>query len=137
VKKKLLIVVPVVLLLTGGYVAKSMFLKPKPAPPPKIAGTLVTLDPEFLVNLADGHYGKVTVALQMTKAPVAKPGAPVVLPEAAAVRADVTDALTGIASADLVDRGRRHALQAQILRSLRSHTDEPVTNVLFTDIAVQ
>jgi flagellar basal body-associated protein FliL len=135
-KKKLLIAVPVLLLLVGGYVAKTMFLKKKVVPP-KIAGQLVTLSPEFLVNLAAGHYGKVTVALQMTIAPAAKPGAPVQLPEDAAVRADVTDALTGLASDDLIDRTRRHALQVQILRSIKSHTDEPVTNVLFTDIAVQ
>ncbi len=135
-KKKLLIAVPVLLLLVGGYVAKSMFLKKKVVPP-KIAGTLVTLQPEFLVNLAGGHYGKLTVALQMLKAPVAKPGAAVVLPEDAAIRADVTDVLTGISSSDLIDRGRRHTLQAQILHDLKTRTDEPVTNVLFTDIAVQ
>jgi flagellar FliL protein len=136
VKKKLLIALPVLVLLVGGYVAKSMFLKKKVVPP-KIAGTLVTLSPEFLVNLSGGHYGKLTVALQMTKAPAAKPGAAVVLPEDAAVRADVTDALTGLSSTDLIDRGRRHALQAQILHAIKTRTDEPVTNVLFTDIAVQ
>jgi len=136
VKKKLLIALPVLLVLAGGYEAKAMLLKKKVVPP-KIAGTLVTLDPEFLVNLADGHYGKVTVALQMKSAPAAKPGEVIALPEGAAVRADVTDALTGIASGDLIDRVRRHALREQILRALESDTDEPVTDVLFTDIAVQ
>jgi flagellar basal body-associated protein FliL len=136
VKKKLLIAVPLLLVLVGGYAAKTIYLKKKVVPQ-KIAGTLVTLAPEFLINLSSGHYGKLTVALQMTKAPAAKPGAPVVLPEDAAIRANVTDALTGLQTDDLINRARRHALQAQILRSIRAHTDEPVTNVLFTDIAVQ
>jgi flagellar basal body-associated protein FliL len=135
-KKKLLIALPILLVLAGGYVAKSMLLKKKVVPP-KIAGTLVTLAPEFLVNLSGGHYGKVTVALQMKSAPAAKPGAPVVLPQDAAVRADVTDQLTGLQTSDLIDRGLRHVVQARILRSLKTNTDEPVTNVLFTDIAVQ
>jgi flagellar basal body-associated protein FliL len=136
VKKKLLIAVPLLLLLVGGYVGKTMFLKKKVVPP-KIAGTLVTLAPEFLINLSGGHYGKLTIALQMTTAPAAKPGAEVILPENAAIRANVTDALTGLGTDDFINRGRRHALQAQILKSIKTHTDEPVTNVLFTDIAVQ
>jgi hypothetical protein len=43
--------------LASGYAAKTVLLKKKPVPP-RIAGTLVTLDPEFLVNLADGHYAR-------------------------------------------------------------------------------
>jgi flagellar basal body-associated protein FliL len=136
-KKKLIIAVPVLLLLVGGFMAKKILLKPKPAPPPKIAGQLFTLAPEFLVNLADGHYGKLTVALKMTKAPVAAAGETVTLPEDAAVRADVTDALTGLSSSDLINRTKRHALQNQLLRSIKKTTDEPVTGVMFTDIAVQ
>jgi flagellar basal body-associated protein FliL len=134
-KKKLLIALPILLVLAGGYVAKSTLLKKKVVPP-KIAGALVTLSPEFLVNLSGGHYGKVTVALQLKTAP-AKQAAPVVLPQDAAVRANVTDALTGLSTSDLIERGRRHAVQALILKALRTHTDEPVKNVLFTDIAVQ
>ena len=136
-KKKLIIAVPVMLLLVGGYVAKSMFMKPKPAPPPKIAGKLLTLAPEFLVNLYDGHYGKVTVALTLTKAPVAAAGETATLPEDAAVRSVVTDALTGMNSNDLINRTRRHTLQKALLRSIKKTTDEPVTGVMFTDIAVQ
>jgi flagellar basal body-associated protein FliL len=136
-KKKLIIALPVLLLLVGGFMAKKILLKPKPVPPPKIAGTLLTLDPEFLVNLSDGHYGKLTVALQLTKAPVATPGAVTKLPEDAALRANITDALTGLNSNDLISRVRRHALQKTILRSIKKTTDEPVTNVMFTDIAVQ
>jgi flagellar basal body-associated protein FliL len=136
-KKKLLIAVPLVVLLAGGFAAKTFLLKAKAAPPPKLAGQMLTLDPEFLVNLSDGHYGKVTVALEMTKVPAAKDGGPVTLPEDAAVRARITDALTGLNSNDLILRSKRHALQRDLLRSIKKTTDEPVINVMFTDIAVQ
>jgi flagellar basal body-associated protein FliL len=137
-KKKLMIALPVLLLLVGGYVAKSMLLKKAPPPPPKIAGKLVTLDPEFLVNLQGGHYGKLTVALEVTSAPPPDAGTTTVhLDENAAIRAQVTDALTGLTSNDLIERKQRHALQEQILRSIKKTTDTPVTDVMFTDIAVQ
>jgi hypothetical protein len=136
-KKKLLVAVPVLLLLVGGFMAKKILLKPKPAPPPKIAGKLLTLAPEFLVNLSDGHYGKVTVALTLTKAPVAAAGETATLPEDAAVRSVVTDALTGLRANDLINRTKRHGLQKALLRSIKKTTDEPVTGVMFTDIAVQ
>jgi flagellar basal body-associated protein FliL len=136
-RKKLVILILVTVVLGGGYAAK-MFLLPKKKPPvQKIAGQLVTLTPDFLINLSGGHYGKLTVALQLRTARVGKPGSAVALPEDAAVRANVTDTLTGLSSNDLIDRGRRHQLQTQILRALQARTDEPVENVLFTDIAVQ
>jgi flagellar basal body-associated protein FliL len=137
-KKKLIIALPVLLLLVGGFMAKKILLKPKPAPPPKIAGELLTLAPEFLINLSDGHYGKLTVALTLEKAPAAAEGgeAPK-LPQDAAIRADVTDALTGLNSNDLINRTKRHRLQKTLLRSINKTTDEPVKGVMFTDIAVQ
>ena len=137
-KKKLIIAIPVLLLLVGGFMAKKILLKPTPPPPPKIAGELLTLAPEFLVNLSDGHYGKLTVALTVSKAPAAAEGgdAPK-LPQDAAIRADITDALTGLTASDLISRTKRHALQKTLLRSIKKTTDEPVTGVMFTDIAVQ
>src|SRR5439155_25305298 len=131
------ILILVTIVLGGGYAAKT-FLMPKKKPPvQKIAGQLVTLTPDFLINLSGGHYGKLTVALQLKLARSAKPGSSVALPEDAAVRANVTDTLTGLSSSDLIDRGRRHALQAQLLHALQTQTDEPVESVLFTDLAVQ
>jgi flagellar basal body-associated protein FliL len=136
-KKKLLIAIPVLVLLVGGFMAKKILLKPKPGPTPKIAGSLLTLDPEFLINLSDGHYGKLTVALTLEKAPAAAAGEVAKLPQDAAIRADVTDALTGLTAGDLINRTKRHRLQKVLLRSIKKSTDEPVTNVMFTDIAVQ
>ena len=136
-KKKLLIAIPVLLLAVGGYVAKTI-LMPAPKPiPPKVAGKLVTLTPEFLVNLEGGHYGKLTVALQMTAAPAAAASGDVTLPEDAVVRAQITDALTGLTDADLISPSSRHQVLEKILAGLKKNTDEPVTNVLFTDLVVQ
>jgi flagellar basal body-associated protein FliL len=136
-KKKLIIALPVLLLLVGGFMAKKILLAPKPGPKPKIEGGLVTLAPEFLVNLSDGHYGKLTVALLVSPAPAPDAGGETKLPQDAAIRANVTDALTGLDSNDLISRVRRHALQKTLLRSIKKTTDEPVKNVMFTDIAVQ
>jgi hypothetical protein len=139
-KKKLLILVPLLLLLSAGG-AYEMVLKPKPKKVvPKIDGSLVALGDPFTVNLAGGHYGRISVSVLLSKAPApAAEGATtgVVLPENDAVRAIVTDDLTGIDSNRLIDRGDRHALLAKILKDLKKSTDEPVTEVLFTDVAVQ
>lgn len=139
-KKKLMILVPLILLLSAGG-AYEMVLKPKPKKVvPKLAGTLVGLGDPFTVNLAGGHYGRISVAVLVSTAPPAAAAGSdtgVVLPENDAVRAVVTDDLTGIDSSRLIDRGERHALLGRILSDLKKSTDEPVTRVLFTDVAVQ
>jgi flagellar basal body-associated protein FliL len=139
--KKLMIVVVLVVLvaLAGAY---ETVLKAAPVKvTPKIAGTLVPLTDPFTINLAGGHYGRVSVSLLVTKAPAAtldSTGANVViLPENDAIRAIITNDLTGIKSDHLVNRAPRQELLDEILRDLKKSTDEPVTKVLFTDIAVQ
>jgi flagellar basal body-associated protein FliL len=139
VKKKLLILVPVILLLSAGG-AYEMVLKPKPkVVVPKVNGTLVSLGDPFTVNLSGGHYGRITVAVLSTIPPAAVEGATTgpTLPENDALRAVVTDDLTGVSSSKLIDRSQRHALLAQILADIKKTTDEPITKVLFTDVAVQ
>ena len=59
------------------------------------------------------------------------------LPEDSAVRAIVTDELTGIQASTLIGRRTRDGLLATILKRLKKTTDEPVTQVLITDLAVQ
>ena len=61
-KKKKIIIIAVVVLLGGGYVAKG-FVMPPPKNTDKIKGTLYLMPKEFLVNLSDGRYGKIDVAL--------------------------------------------------------------------------
>ena len=139
-KKKLMILVPVLLLLAAGG-SYEMVLKPKPKPVvKKIDGSLVSLGDAFTLNLAAGHYGRVTVSVVVpaTAVPAAASGSTTpALPENDALRAIVTDDLTGISSSRLIDKSARHAVEAQVLKDLKKSTDEPITKVLFTDIAVQ
>lgn len=138
-KKKLMILVPVLLLVAAGG-SYEMVLKPKPKPVvKKIDGALVSLGDPFTLNLASGHYGRVTVSVVVPAAalPAAAGSAPAALPENDALRAVVTDDLTGIGSSRLIDRSARHTVEAQVLKDLKKSTDEPITKVLFTDIAVQ
>jgi flagellar FliL protein len=137
VKKKILIIVPVLLVVVGA--AYKMVLAPKPVPPKKkIAGAVVPLQKEFLLNLDGGRYAKVSVALVMPVAPPAAEGAdPKPLEQEAAVRAVVTDRLTGLPASWLILRPKRHELLDEIRKAIDHTTDEEVDEVLFTDITVQ
>jgi len=135
--KKVMFVLPVVLLLVA-FLAYSMFLKPKPVPvKKKIAGTVVPLQKEFLVNLAGGRYAKISVALVMEGAAGGGHEAAAGLPQEAAVRAVVTDELTGLPADNLVHREARHRVVEDIKKGIQKHTDEEVGDVLLTDITVQ
>jgi flagellar basal body-associated protein FliL len=138
-KKKLKFILPVVLLLVAGVGYKKMSAKKPVGPKPKIAGELVQLAPEFVVNLAGGRYGKLTVALQMKEPiPVAKEATGPVQPvQNDAVRAVITDTLTGVPAETLISRPGRTRLLTAILKNLRLKTDEKVAAVYFTDVAVQ
>jgi flagellar basal body-associated protein FliL len=138
--KKKLMLMPVVLLLLFGVVYMKV-LKPKPVEKPKkVEGTLVSLGSEFVVNLAGGHYGKVSVALLLSKAPpaaAADAAGDTPLEQNAVVRAVITDELTGLPPNDLIDRSERHRVVGRLESALKKKTDEPVTRVLLTDVAVQ
>lgn len=138
-KKKLMILVPLILLVGAGGTYE-MVLKPKPkVVVPKLAGELVSLGDAFTVNLAGGHYGRISVSVLVDPAPAAPvdASAAVTLPENDAVRAIVTDDLTGVDATHLINRTQRHALLTKILADLKKSTDEPVKEVFFTDVAVQ
>jgi flagellar basal body-associated protein FliL len=136
------ILIPLVVLLLGGGVGYKMFLAPKPAPVvKKVEGTLVPLADPFTVNLAGGHYGRVSVSLLVdpSAVPVAAEGAAEAptLEQNDLVRSIITDTLTGIDQSKLIDRGARHTLLTQLVKDLKKSTDEPVKEVLITDLAVQ
>jgi flagellar basal body-associated protein FliL len=142
-KLKLILPVLLVLLAAGGGAYKFV-LAPKPAEAakkPKIEGELMPLDGEFIVNLAGGHYGKLSIALLFKTPPAmsggGEGGGTPELVQAAAVRATITDELTGLASDELIERRSRHHVQQAILKDLRSNTDLDVDEVLFTDVVVQ
>ena len=140
-KRKLKFILPVPILLVVLAAAYMMLLAPKKATakPPKVDGTLVQLSGDFVVNLAGGHYGKVSVAVLLSSPPpvTAGAGGSPVLPEDPVVRSVITDALTGLDPSKLINRTSRHAVLQDVLKQLKAKTDEPITEVLITDLAVQ
>jgi len=140
-KKKLKFILPVPILLVVLGAAYMTVLAPKKAvaSPPKVNGTLVELPTDFVVNLAGGHYGKISVGLLLSTPPppTATTAGVTTLPQDAEIRAVITDALTGLQPDVLIDRSSRHGVLTKLLAQLKKSTDEPVTQVLITDLAVQ
>ena len=144
-KKKLMIVVTVLLIALGGAY-KFVLAKPKAeAKPPKVEGTVYLLPKEFLVNLADGRFAKLSVALVVEHLPVAAGGhgAPSppegygTEPQEAIIRDVITDTLTDAADRDLIDRHGREKIKKKILKAIKEHTDVHIEEVLFPDVTVQ
>ena len=145
-KKKLIIIVVVALVAAGGAY-KTVLAKPKEkAPEPKVHGTVYVLPKEFLVNLADGRFAKLQVALVVEAAEAAGGGghgAPAppegygAEPQEAIVRDLITDELTNAADHELIQREGRERIKKQILKSIKEHTDVHVEEVLFPDVTVQ
>ena len=144
--KKKLIIILLAVVVVGGVGAK-MFLLPKPAvAKPKIAGTLYVLPKGFTLNLTDGHYATLTLALDL--APGQSDGATAAgatttpagfgtLVQEPVVRAIVTNDITDKSSKDLLDAKGRSKVQAEILHDIRKQTDVKVKQIYFTDLAVQ
>lgn len=141
-KKKLLIPLLLLLVLGVGY----SMSKPKHTVKQKIPGTIYQMPQPFLVNLAEGHYAKLTVALEL--APGQSDGAsaagssssgegPGTLPEEPAVREIVTDTVTGQNGGTLTSSQGRASIKHRILSSILHQTDVKVEAVLFPELTVQ
>ena len=146
-RKKILI--PLLVVLVAGLAAKFVLAKPAPEPHHKIDGTVYVLPREFLVNLSDGRYAKVNVALVLDRSqPTAAGGGGEgggaeppegfgTLEQEAAVRDVVTDVLTGQRGDELIDRRGREQVKDELLRGIRARTDVRVNEILLPDVAVQ
>lgn len=142
--KKIIIIVVVALLAAGGAY-KTVLAKPAtPAPKPKVTGSVYLLQKEFLVNLADSRYAKLTVGLVLKEAPAAAGEEGAAPPEGygnepqeAIVRDIITDILTDASEKDLVDREGREALKEKILKAIKKKTDVDAEDVIFPDVTVQ
>jgi flagellar FliL protein len=146
-RKKILI--PLLVVVIAGLAAKFVLAKPAPEPHHKIDGVVYVLPKEFLVNLSDGRYAKVNVALVLDRTQATAPAgggegggaAPPdgfgTLEQEAAVRDVVTDVLTGQSGDELIAARGREAVKAEILRGIRTRTDVRVNEVLLPDVAVQ
>lgn len=146
-RKKILI--PLLVVVVAGLAAKFVLAKPAPELHHKVDGTVYVLPREFLLNLSDGRYAKLNVALVLDHSQATAPaagghGAAPAPPEGfgtleqeAVVRDIVTDVVTGVSGDELVSAGGRKQVKAEILRELRAHTDVRVHEVLLPDVAVQ
>ena len=112
---KKLIIIAVLALVVAGGAYKTVPAKPKEkAPEPKVHGTVYVLPKEFLVNLADGRFAKLQVALVVEAAEAAGGGgghgaaAPPEgygsEPQEAIIRDLITDELTDASDHELIQR---------------------------------
>lgn len=145
-KKKILI--PLLVVVIVGVAAKFVLAKPAPVVHHKIDGTVYVLPKEFLLNLSDGRYAKLNVALVLAPGQASAPagggegGATPpegfgTLEQEAAVRDVVTDVVTDQKGDDLITDSGRMQVKKEILAGIRAHTDVKVTAVLIPDVAVQ
>jgi flagellar basal body-associated protein FliL len=147
VKGKLKFVLPIVALVVLGGAYKTVLAKPAPAPKPKVHGTVYVLPKEFLLNLAQERYAKLTVALVLAHdEPIAAaadghaakpPEGWGTLPQEAVIRNIVTDTLTGVSADKLVKAHGREKLKKKLLVKINKQSDVHVEDVMFTDVAVQ
>jgi flagellar basal body-associated protein FliL len=141
-KKKLLIPLLLLLVLGVGY----SMTKPKKTVKQKIDGTIYVMPQPFLVNLSEGHYAKLSVALEL--APGQSDGASATassgsgegagtLPEEPIVREIVTNTVTGQNGGTLTSSQGRDSIKHRILASIQRQTDVKVDAVLFPELTVQ
>lgn len=141
--KKILLAVIVPLAVLGvGYKMTAA----KPVDKSKIKGTIYVLPKDFLLNLTDGRYAKLTVALQL--APGQSDGASAdaapssestvgTLPEEPLVREIVTNLITNQSGEQLTSAHGRRTIKHEILVEIGQQTDVKVQAVLFPDLTVQ
>jgi flagellar basal body-associated protein FliL len=145
--KKIAPIIVLVVVLAGAY--KFVLAKPSPAKAkPKVEGTVYILPKEFLVNLADNRFAKLTVALVLDEKDESVPAAGGeggatapegfgTMTEEAVVRDVITNDLTDAKDEDLITTKGRKAMKEEILKDLKAHTDVKADDVLFTDVTVQ
>jgi len=140
--KKIMLAAALPVLLFAGYT----MTKPKPVIKEKIKGTIYVMPQSFLLNLSDGRYAKLTVALQL--APGQSDGATAgasssssesagTLPEEPLVREIVTNTVTNQSGEALVAPASRRAIRQKILLAIEKQTDVKIETVLFPDLTVQ
>jgi flagellar FliL protein len=133
-KSKLLVMVALVLVVAAA--AYFFLLKPKDAAtaeaaaPPKEKGAVVALDPIY-INLAQGHFLKLGMALQATKDANAKEmDGSQALDEAIAI-------FSGQDMAKLGETEVRTEYKKQLVEKVAKAYDEEVMDVYFTEFVMQ
>jgi len=147
-RKKLFIVIGaalVVLLGVGGYLGMGMMAGPAaPAPDPKtVAGLVVTLAP-ITLNLADGRYLKLTLALQLSEEASPVAGSPEAAAAGGAPAVDGSKALDSAISVlgqrtygQLLAPGGRSSAQKVLSVAVKKRYEGKVLGVYFTEFLMQ
>ena len=145
--KKIILAVVALVVVGGAY--KFVLAKPKAAAKkPNVEGTLYVLQKEFLVNLSDSRYAKVSAALVLnpkdhSAAAAGGHGAPAppegygAMSQEAIIRAIVTDELTGKPAEELEDAKKRDKVREHIVERIHKETDVHADDILFPDLTVQ
>ena len=142
-KKRLIPIIVVVVAVLGfaGYT----FAMPKKAPKVKVNGTIYILPKQFTLNMKGGQYATLTVALLLaptqsvgvTSATNPPPTGFGSLTEEAVIRAIITNDVTDQPESALVTQSGRQTIEHKILSDIKAQTDTVVSNIYFTDVAVQ
>ena len=145
--KKIIMAVVALVVVGGAY--KFVLAKPKAAAKkPNVEGTLYVLQKEFLVNLADSRYAKVSAALVLNPKDhsaaaagghggASPPEGYGAMAQEAIIRAIVTDELTGKPAEELEDAKRRDKVREHIVERIHKETDVHADDILFPDLTVQ
>ena len=147
-KKKLMIIGPVVLLVAL-FAVKTFVLAPPPPDEKKLAkeaGLTYTMKDPFVVNLADGggtpHFAKVGVALEFSKLSMGEitPGegdTPDHVEKASELRDIVISTLQSKTSGQLATAAGRAEVKKKIVEEVNKETDYKIVDVYYTEFAVQ
>ena len=122
-KKLVLLLVAVLVVGGGGY----WFIRPEPASAPK-PGDVVTLEP-IQINLADSHYLRVGIALQLVQGAEKVDGSKAL---------DATiDEFSGLAMAEVNDPAKRSTHKLALEKELDHRYQGDVMEVYFTEFVTQ
>jgi flagellar FliL protein len=132
-KKKLLMIVGAVVLLAGGAAAYLLLVKGGGEPaaePAPVPGAVLTVEPVSL-NLAEGHYLRLGLALQLTEEAGEE------APDTARALDLPTPLFSGRTAAEVADPATRDALTAELATQLAEAYDGEVMDVYLTNYVTQ
>ena len=128
-KKKLVIIGVVVALVVCALLSQTVFKKKAGPAPAPVAGVVLVLEP-IHVNLSDGRYLKMTMALQMTAGAEAKPDGSKAL--------DVAVANLSLRRvSEMSTPAQRAAIKTELTRAIAKKYDEKVMDIYITEFITQ
>jgi len=130
-KKKLIIILLAVLLLGGGGAGSyfMFFKKSEPAAVTYEPGAVVSLD-AITVNLADGHFLKISIALQASAEAAEEPNGSKALDI-------VISQFSNRSVADLSTNEAREEQKKELIEKVKEAYEEEVYDVYFTEFVMQ